>query len=342
MTIADAHRSRLGGSIVATAMRLTAPRRFEPVEAPLSGPAEGEVLVRIAGCGVCASNVPPWEGREWFTYPMAPGAPGHEGWGEVIATGPRVQGLAVGDAVGFLHEQAFASHAIVPVARCVRLPAGGSAGKPGGVGGRPFPAEPLACVMNVAARAGMEAGQIVAVVGIGFLGSLFIRLAAAEGARVAAIARRESSLQRARAAGAAVTVRAGDAAEAKRAVAESFDGRLCDCVIECAGSQAALDIASELVRVRGRLVIAGYHQDGPRRVDMQSWNWRGIDVINAHEREEAIYMRGMRQAVLAVEQGLLDPEPLYTHRFAMMDLNEAMEMASVRPDGFIKALVVND
>ena len=75
MTIADAHRSRLGGSIVATAMRLTAPRRFEPMEAPLSGPAEGEVLVRIAGCGVCASNVPPWEGREWFTYPMAPGAP---------------------------------------------------------------------------------------------------------------------------------------------------------------------------------------------------------------------------------------------------------------------------
>jgi 2-desacetyl-2-hydroxyethyl bacteriochlorophyllide A dehydrogenase len=339
MTIADAHRRRLGGSIVATAMRLTAQRRFEPVEAPLSDPADGEVLVRIAGCGVCASNVPPWEGREWFTYPMAPGAPGHEGWGEVIAAGPGVRGLAVGDAVGFLHEQAFASHAVVPVARCVRLPGGAAKG---GAAGRPFPAEPLACAMNVAARAEMKAGQIVAVVGIGFLGSLFIRLAAAEGARVAAVARRESSLQRARAAGAAVTVLAGNAEEATSAVAERFDGRLCDCVIECAGSQAALDIASELVRVRGRLVVAGYHQDGDRRVNMQSWNWRGIDVINAHERDEAIYMRGMRRAVQAVEQGILDPEPLCTHRFAMTDLNEAMEMASVRPDGFIKALVVNE
>ena len=38
----------------------------------------------------------------------------------------------------------------------------------------------------------------------------------------------------------------------------------------------------ELTRVRGRLVVAGYHQDGPRQVDMQLWNWRGLDVINAH------------------------------------------------------------
>lgn len=39
-----------------------------------------------------------------------------------------------------------------------------------------------------------------------------------------------------------------------------------------------------LSRVRGRLIVAGFHQDGERSVDMQGWNWRGLDVINAHER----------------------------------------------------------
>jgi threonine dehydrogenase-like Zn-dependent dehydrogenase len=58
----------------------------------------------------------------------------------------------------------------------------------------------------------------------------------------------------------------------------------CDVVIECTGMQWPLDLAGELTRERGRLVIAGFHQDGPRQVNMFLWNWRGLDVINAHER----------------------------------------------------------
>lgn len=64
----------------------------------------------------------------------------------------------------------------------------------------------------------------------------------------------------------------------------------CDCVIEATGKQAPLDLASRLPRVRGRLVIAGYHQEGTRTVDMQHWNWRGLDVINAHERDPQVYV----------------------------------------------------
>src|SRR5205085_8191991 len=80
-----------------------------------------------------------------------------------------------------------------------------------------------------------------------------------------------------------------------------------ECVIECAGTQAALDRASELVAERGRLVVAGYHQDGLRTVDMQSWNWRGIDVVNAHERDPLVYVDAMPPAGPA---GLrLDPPP---------------------------------
>lgn len=59
----------------------------------------------------------------------------------------------------------------------------------------------------------------------------------------------------------------------------------------------------------GRLIIAGYHQDGPRQVDMQQWNWRGLDVINAHERDPAVAARGLREAMSAVDSGSIAPFP---------------------------------
>ena len=58
-------------------------------------------------------------------------------------------------------------------------------------------------------------------------------------------------------------------------------------------------------------MIAGYHQDGPRQVNMQLWNWRGLDVINAHERDPAVYVQGIREAVEAVAAGRLDPAALH-------------------------------
>jgi threonine dehydrogenase-like Zn-dependent dehydrogenase len=110
-------------------------------------------------------------------------------------------------------------------------------------------------------------------------------------------------------------------------------------VIEAVGKQWPLDLAAELTRERGRLIIAGYHQDGPRQVNMQLWNWRGLDVINAHERDQAVYIQGIRDAVDAVASGRLDPDPLYTHTYPLDRLGEALDATRDRPDGFLKALV---
>ena len=117
-------------------------------------------------------------------------------------------------------------------------------------------------------------------------------------------------------------------------------GVFCDRVIEAVGKQGPLDLAAELTREGGRLVIAGYHQDGPRQVDMQMWNWRGFDVVNAHERDPKMYVRGLREAVEAVASGRLDPAPLFTHTYSLERLGEALDATRDRPDGFLKALVV--
>jgi threonine dehydrogenase-like Zn-dependent dehydrogenase len=106
------------------------------------------------------------------------------------------------------------------------------------------------------------------------------------------------------------------------------------------GKQWPLDLAAELVRERGRLVVAGYHQDGPRQVNMQLWNWKGLDVINAHERELSAYTAGIRAAVDLVATRQLDPFPLFTHRFPLEDLGAALDATRDKPEGFLKALIV--
>jgi threonine dehydrogenase-like Zn-dependent dehydrogenase len=191
--------------------------------------------------------------------------------------------------------------------------------------------------VNVFRRARIERGQSVVVVGVGFLGALVAQLAARAGARVIAISRRGFAREVATAAGAVETLDGVDRAATIARVTALTGGA--DCVVEATGLQAPLDLAAELVRIRGRLVIAGYHQDGPRQVDMQLWNWRGIDVINAHERERQVYRSGMQAAIDAIVAGALDPTPLYTHNIPLDQLPRALELLRERPDGFLKALV---
>jgi threonine dehydrogenase-like Zn-dependent dehydrogenase len=76
-----------------------------------------------------------------------------------------------------------------------------------------------------------------------------------------------------------------------------------------------------------------------RQVNMQLWNWRGMDVINAHERDPEEYLKGMRNAVDAVLDGRLKPQQLFTHVFESGDLQQAFETHQQSPEGFIKALI---
>jgi threonine dehydrogenase-like Zn-dependent dehydrogenase len=72
---------------------------------------------------------------------------------------------------------------------------------------------------------------------------------------------------------------------------------------------------------------------------MQQWNWRGLDVINAHERDPKVAARGLREAMEAVRDGRLDPAALLTHRMPLDRLGEAFELMTARPEGFLKAVV---
>ncbi len=313
------------------AARLAGPGQIVMEDAALPEPGAGEVRIRLEGCGVCASNLTPWAGAEWMQYPLEPGAMGHEGWGVVDALGEGVASLAVGERVAALSYKSYAEYDVAAADAVVPLPAA--------LDGKPFPGEPLGCAMNIFRRSGISAGQTVAIVGVGFLGALLTRLAADAGARVIAISRRPYSLDVAREMGAHELIPMDDHGRIIERVKELTGGVFCDRVIEAVGKQWPLDLSAEITRERGRLVVAGYHQDGPRQVNMQLWNWRGLDVINAHERDPQVYLDGIRAAVDAVASGRLDPSPLYTHTYALSDLGRALDDTRDRPDGFLKALV---
>jgi threonine dehydrogenase-like Zn-dependent dehydrogenase len=252
---------------------------------------------------------------------LAPGAPGHETLGEVVALGRGVDTLAVGQTVTGLLWNGLAELGVGRAEHLLVVPPHASS----------VLGEPLACAMNVVRRAGVRPGDRVAIVGFGYLGALIVQLLPPGLAEWIAVSRRPDSRTLAESFGASATY---DFDCVPAAAWDSFP-----VVIEAAGVQQTLDYATWLTAFGGRLVIAGYHADGPRTVNMQSWNWKGIEVSNAHERQPAVYMSGLREAFNVVAARPLDFSRLHSHHLRLDDAGEAFRLADERPPGFVKAII---
>jgi threonine dehydrogenase-like Zn-dependent dehydrogenase len=241
-------------------------------------------------------------------------------WGEVVA-GPA--GFASGQLVTGLFSQGYAEYASAPAAQVLMVPAG--------LAGSTVLGEPLACAMGVVQRAAIRESDAVAVVGFGYLAALIMSLQRPAPRRWVALTRRPAARSFALSVGAAA---AWDYGEVPGDAWDSFD-----VVIEAAGAQQALDHATWLTRERGRLVIAGYHADGPRTVNMQSWNWKGLDVINAHERDPRVYMRNLGLALAVAEQEGLRLDRFITHEWPLARAAEALAAMERHPEGYVKGVV---
>ena len=188
-------------------------------DVPDPSPAPGEVLIRVYGCGVCHSDLHLVDGdwADWGT-PL-PIIPGHEVTGVVERAGDQVSSLKPGDRVGVPWMQyacgqcpacrsgaemlcaaqkstgvtvhgGYAERVKAPAAFTHRIPDGLDL----------VDAAPLLCagitVFSPLRHAGNLAGKTVAIAGIGGLGHLGVRMAAAMGARVVAITRGKGKKER--------------------------------------------------------------------------------------------------------------------------------------------------
>jgi L-iditol 2-dehydrogenase len=293
---------------------LSAPRRFELVEQPVREPGPGELLLRVAGCGVCASELEQWTGSSEVEYPRFPG---HEVSG-VVERG--ADGFEPGDRVAaWVTERGFADYVVVRAEYC--FPAGD-------VPLELALAEPLACAVNAVELAAPAFGDDVVIIGAGFMGNLVQKLVQLKGpGEVIVIDPRPDALERARRLGATRTFEAPPA------------GVAADVAFEVTGVQPALDALGEVTRMGGKVVIVGFHQGGPRRIPLGAWNWMAYEIVNAHFRDVRTIMRGMRQGMRLLTSGRIALDDLVTHRFPLTEVNEAFATAVEKPPGFVKATV---
>lgn len=332
-----AAESKQAGAVTMTSAVLEKPGEWRIDHSEALMPQKGEIRVRLEGCGVCASGIPVWQGREWFEYPYPPGKLGHEGWGVVDAVGEEAgeededsRELKVGDRVAFLADGSYSTHLCLPAEQALVLP--------DSLAGKPFPAEPVGCAVNIIERCDIHPGGTALIIGMGFLGCLLLQLVKHAGGRAICVSERPTSRRVADRLGALATFPFEEPWQVKEGLGKmgyaSFSR-----VIEATGAEKGLEIASELVGERGRLIIAGYHQDGPRQVNLQQWNWKGIDVINAHERAPSRYTAGMSKAITLASVGAIDLDPLLTHRYPLRDINKAYRDLVDRPEGFMKGWI---
>ncbi|MEI7606360.1 MAG: NAD(P)H-quinone oxidoreductase [Rhodospirillaceae bacterium] len=156
------------------------PEQLRPTTRPLPVPDAGEVLLEVAAAGV---NRPDVIQRQGY-YAPPPGAsdiPGLEVSGRVVALGPEVSGLAVGDVVcALLAGGGYADYCAVPAAQCLPVPAGMDL-----VTAAAVPETFFTVWHNVFERGALRAGESLLVHGgSSGIGTTAIQLGRAFGARV--------------------------------------------------------------------------------------------------------------------------------------------------------------
>jgi threonine dehydrogenase-like Zn-dependent dehydrogenase len=113
-----------------------------------------------------------------------------------------------------------------------------------------------------------------------------------------------------------------------------------DVAVEAGGGAATLDLAGRMVCPHGTLAVVGYHQSGGRRaVDMRLWNWKAVDVINAHERRKPEQMGCFTRAIRLIQAKRLQIRDMMTHEYALSDINRAFSELKEKPKGYIKGYI---
>ena len=248
-------------------------KNIELTEKPLRLICPDEVLLKVAVCGVCGTDIKIVAGQSHATPPIVLG---HEYCGHVVEKGDKVTDLAVGDfvavdpniycgqcqfcrqgkvnlcenlcALGVDIDGGFAEYCIAPAGQCFRLPEATN----------PILAallEPLSCTLYGFQKAAVKPGESVIIVGGGMIGILMLKLARLSPARQIIVVEPDAERQELCLKIGADLVFASDEESGRKIIAVTQGGA--ETVIECAGALSAVEQAFRLVKNGGRLVIFG-------------------------------------------------------------------------------------
>lgn len=268
---------------------------------------------------------------------------GHEPSGLIENVGQRVDALQIGQRVTVLPTRSgpFTQYTSGGFAEYMAVPQEHVAPIPEGVEFVEAMGEPIACLVSAVERTEIRLADRVAVVGSGFMGLAILQLVALRGPKeIIAVDVRQDALENALRLGADRALRPEEVRPEDKLVEWEQIGRGMDVVFEVSGTQAGLTMAGEMTKAHGTLSIVGYHADGMRTIDMGLWNWKGVNVINAHERRNDHLMRCMRAGLDLIGKGKLDMASLVTHTYPLHRVDDAFRAMRDKPRGFIKAAVL--
>lgn len=331
---------------------------LEEVRVPRIGPRE--LLVRVAVCGVCPTDI---KKIRYGTVPP-PRVFGHETAGTVVKVGARVRGIVVGDRVALHHHVPcmtchFCQH--VAYAQCPTYKQTGitAAFEPAGGGYAeyvrvmPFVLpgvvkiprrnsfeegamlEPVNTVLKAVKRLRVEAGDVVLVAGQGPIGLIFTRLLALQGAQVLATDLLAPRLKLARQFGARWAVRADDPNLEAR-ISRYTKGRGLDASVIAVPIDGVVQESMSLVRGGGQVLLFAHTKRGAETaLDLASVCVDEKDVIGSYSSDVTLQPEVAR----LVFSRKLDVRPLISHRFPLSETAAAVELASCPHPDALKVLV---
>lgn len=332
--------------------------RVETVPVPRIG--AGEILVRVAVCGVCPTDI---KKIHHGTVPP-PRIFGHETAGTIVRVGARVRGFAVGDRVALHHHvpcrecHACRHRAFAQCAHYKRTgitagfePAGGGYAEyvrvmagclPGVV---KIPArntfeegamlEPVNTVLKAVKRLTLLRGDAVLIAGQGPIGLLFTRLCALRGMTVVASDLLATRLKLAREFGARHALR-GDAPDLVEQVRRITRGRGLDAAIVAVPSDAVVRQAQELVRGGGQVLLFAHTRRGvATELDLATVCTDEKDLIGSYSADFTL----QGEVARLVFSRRLDVRRLVTHRFPLVQTAAAVELAAHPTPESLKVVV---
>jgi threonine dehydrogenase-like Zn-dependent dehydrogenase len=73
---------------------------------------------------------------------------------------------------------------------------------------------------------------------------------------------------------------------------------------------------------------------------MQAWNWKALDVVNGHVRDQQQLTDSIRRGLDIAASGRIDYASPFTHCYPLRDIDQAYADLRAKPNGFVKALIV--
>ena len=332
--------------------RLQQPYRImiDEIEKPEIGPHE--ILIQVAACGICATDVEAYVGkapRGWnieFPFSM-----GHELSGTVAGIGREVSDFSIGDPVvadgrmscGSCYycrrgnftacsnqsyfSGGFAQYSKYPYQNLVKIPAGLSLEEAA-------LAEPLACVIKGLSTLRVPFGATAVIIGDGPIGLMHMQLLHHRGAYTVVVGLLKHRLVAAKKLGANLAIDAHKE-EVGKIIRQKTDGRGADIVVCAVGSAEVISEALDIAARGGSILYFGATLAPEIALDLDLIHYKELHVVGSYDSTIAHY----EQALSVMLAGIVAVKPLITHRLSLTEAAKGFEIARQRKG--LKVLLIH-